>query len=472
MPIELCDALRDPRKRARLRRLRYAVILLLGAWSETGLAQKDAQTEARESFALGYRLVQEGKLEAGITAFERAYAASPHFSVLYNLAQAYAASGQVVRAVETFERYLSEGGEQVPVNRRSSVEEAIVHHSRRIGGLSIGAPHGSKIVLDGAFVGTAPLSAPLRVGAGTHALRVELAGHRPSERTVSVEGETEIHTDFRLEPERGVDVDVRCAVPDTILVVDGAALSLPSGGRALRLAPGPHRFEFSRAGYQSRAVTLPAADAGGHSLDCGLRIDPSHPENGTLKVLHPHGTSVHLNGAAFTGGRVPKGRHELEVTGKGYEPARRTIELGAGESQTVSVTPVPSASARSEEQERARRMRTVAAYVLGGTGLAAAGTAVALYVYDNGAHAEWRDRNRALLDELQENPENVSASELDALIEEENAIRDRDTIAVGLGVFGGALLAGALTLLVFPDPAPPAEMVLTGRRKLDFKLSF
>lgn len=445
---------------------------MLGTWSEASLAQKDAQTEARESFALGYRLVQEGKLEAGIAAFERAYAASPHFSVLYNLAQAYAASGQVVRAVDTFERYLSEGGDQVPESRRSSVKDAIAHHSRRIGALTIGAPHGSKIVLDGNVVGTAPLPAPLRVGAGTHALRVELAGHRPSERTVLVEGETEIHADFRLEPERGVEVVVRCAVPDTTLVVDGARLSLPSGDRTLRLGPGPHRFEFSRAGYQSRAVTLPEGDGSPQNLDCALPIDHSHPENGTLKVLHPRGTRVQLNGAPFAGGRVPKGRHELEVTGKGHEPVRRTIELGARENRTLSLTPVPSASARSEEQERTRRTRKLAAYVLGGTGLAAAGTALALYVYDNGAHAEWRDRNRALLDELEANPEDVTASELDALIEEENAIRDRDTVAVGLGVFGGALLAGAVTLLLFPDPAPPAEMMVTGQRKLELKLRF
>jgi hypothetical protein len=459
-------------RRARIRRLRSAAILLLATWSELGLAEKDAQVEARESFALGYRLVQEGKLEGGIAAFERAYAASPHFSVLYNLAQAYAASGQVVRAVDTFERYLAEGGDQVPQSRRSSVNEAIAYHSRRIGGLSIAAPHGSRVVLDGHVVGTAPLSAPLRVGAGPHALRVELAGHRPSERTVLVEGETEIHTAFRLEPERSVDVVVRCAVPDTTLTVDGAPLSLPREGRTLRLPPGSHRFEFSRAGYQPRTLTLPANSEGPHSLDCALRFDPSHPEHGSLKVLHPQGTRVQLNGAVFTGGRVPKGRHELEVTGSGYEATRRTIELGARENRTVSLTPVPSASARSEEQASARRTRKLAAYVLGGTGLAAAGTAVALYVYDNGAHAEWRDRNRALLDELEANPEDVTASELDALIEEENAIRNRDTVAVGLGVLGGALLAGAAALLLFPDPAPPAEMVLTGGRKLDFTLRF
>lgn len=459
-------------RRARFRRLRNATLLLLGTWSPTALAQDDAQVEARESFALGYRLVQEGKLEAGIAAFERAYAASPHFSVLFNLAQAYAASGDVVRAVDTFQRYLSEGGDQVPESRRSSVNQAIAYHSRRIGELDVGAPSGSSILLDGVLVGTAPLKAPLRVGAGSHVVRVELPGHRPSEQRVSVEGEMESDVAFRLEPIAMADVVVRCAIPDATLSVNGAPLSLPREGRTLSMTSGSHALAFSRPGYRPRSVTLTVREGSTETVDCGLSLDPLHGDNAALKVVHPAGTQVRLNGAAFTGGRVPAGRHELELTGPGYEPSRRTIELRAGETQTVSMTAVPTPSAWSEEQDGARNTRRLAAYVLGGVGLAAAGGAVVLYVYDNGAHAEWRERNRALLDEFEADPENVSASELDALIEDENAIRNRDTIAVGLGVFGGALIAGAVALLVLPDPAPRAEMVLTGRRKLDLKWRF
>lgn len=447
------------------------MLVVLATWAPAALAQRDAQTEARESFALGYRLVQEGKLEAGIAAFERAYTASPHFSVLYNLAQAYAASGQVVRAVDTFQRYLTEGGEQVPESRRSSVNEAVRQHSRRIGELSIGAPNGSRILVDGSVVGSAPLASPLRLGAGKHVIRVELAGHEPSERNVSVDGEMETHEDFRLEPARGIDVVIRCAIPEVSVSVDGAPLSLPREGRWLRLAHGAHHFEFSRVGYRSRAFTLPAGEASAQ-VECGLVADPAHPDHARLRVLHPVGTRVRLDGAAFEGGRVPKGAHELEVTGDGYEATRRSLELSARESRTVTITPAASADLRSEAEERAQRTRRLTGYVLGGIGLVAASSALALYVYDNGAHAEWRDRNRALLDELEANPENVTASELDALIEEENAIRDRDTLAVGLSVFGGALLAGAVALLVFPDSSPPAQMVLTGGRKLDFKLRF
>ncbi len=459
-------------RRARLRRLRNATLLSLATWSQAGLAQKDAQVEARESFALGYRLVQEGKLEAGIAAFERAYAASPHFSVLYNLAQAYAASGQVVRAVETFERYLSEGAEQVPEARRTSVNGAIAYHSRRIGELSVGAPRGASITLDGHVVGTAPLAAPLRVGAGTHVLRVELPGHRASERSVSVEGETEGHVDFRLEAMTLADVVVRCAVPDATLWLDGAQLTLPREGRTLSLESGAHQLEFRRAGYHARKLTLSVTDGSSRAVDCALSADSTHPESAWLKVLHPAGTSLRLNGAAFEGGLVPKGRHELEVSGGGYEPSRHMVDLGAQERRTVSLTPVLSADARAEREEEGRRTRRLVSYVLGGAGLAAAGSALALYVYDNGAHADWRKRNRALLDELERDPKNVTARELDALIEDENAIRNRDTLAVGLGVFGGALLAGAVALLILPDPAPKAEMVLTGRRKLELKLRF
>ena len=58
-------------------------------------------SEAARHFDRGYLLAQQGSLEAAIAEFKQAYALSPHPSVLYNLGQAYAASGRAVEAVQT-----------------------------------------------------------------------------------------------------------------------------------------------------------------------------------------------------------------------------------------------------------------------------------------------------------------------------------------------------------------------------------
>src|SRR5687768_9059850 len=75
----------------------------------SALAQeKSDPNEAARHFDRGYLLAQQGSLEAAIAEFKQAHALSPHPSVLYNLGQAYAASGRAVEAVQTLRKYLEQ----------------------------------------------------------------------------------------------------------------------------------------------------------------------------------------------------------------------------------------------------------------------------------------------------------------------------------------------------------------------------
>jgi outer membrane receptor for ferrienterochelin and colicin len=66
----------------------------------------DARTEAKSHFKKGMAAITEGKYEEGISELQRAYEISPHPSVLYNIARAYAESGDLEGAVATFRKYL------------------------------------------------------------------------------------------------------------------------------------------------------------------------------------------------------------------------------------------------------------------------------------------------------------------------------------------------------------------------------
>ncbi len=86
---------------------RLSAGLVLGAiLFSAGGAFADARTEAKGHFKKGMAAISEGKYEAGIAELQRAYEILPHPNVLYNIARAYAESGDLEGAVATYRKYL------------------------------------------------------------------------------------------------------------------------------------------------------------------------------------------------------------------------------------------------------------------------------------------------------------------------------------------------------------------------------
>jgi len=89
-------------------------------------APDSAKARAAAHFERGLTLVKNGEIAAAVGAFEEAYQTSPHYSVLYNLGQAYVALGKPAQAVHALQRYLREGGERIDAARRHQVQELAV----------------------------------------------------------------------------------------------------------------------------------------------------------------------------------------------------------------------------------------------------------------------------------------------------------------------------------------------------------
>ena len=81
--------------------------MALGAilFSASG-ALADARTEAKSHFKKGMTAIADGKYEEGISELQRAFEILPHPNVLYNIARAYAESGDLEGAVATYRKYL------------------------------------------------------------------------------------------------------------------------------------------------------------------------------------------------------------------------------------------------------------------------------------------------------------------------------------------------------------------------------
>src|SRR5215471_518621 len=111
-------------RRAAIADLLLVVALSLGRIG-TARAQDNPREAAREHYEQGLKLAGQNGYEAALDEFNRAYAISPQFAVLYNIAQCQVALGHPAEAIEALTKYLREGGDHVPPDRRALVESQI-----------------------------------------------------------------------------------------------------------------------------------------------------------------------------------------------------------------------------------------------------------------------------------------------------------------------------------------------------------
>lgn len=448
---------------ARVPRSGWVVALGLVLSRPVLAADPDPTAIARQHFERGYAAVQRGEVDVAVAEFERAYAASPKPSVLFNLGQAYASAGRAVEAVETLGRYLELAGDAVPAERRALVESLVAYHSRSLGEVTLDAlPQGSQVTLDGRAVGTAPLKGAIRLARGTHALVVSRPGYESALRYLDVRAGERASLEVVLAASAlSARIRVTCPVPDASVSVDGREVGRTPLRAPLPAQAGARTLEFARSGYVTSRRTLELRAGADAEIACGLDAAPPTAAFARLSLTHPAGTQALLDGRPFTGQLVPPGRHRLVVSGPGFERTERTVSFSPGAVSTLVVIPrLDEASASRELGDRRSTQRFVA-YVAGGAGLALGAAALGLYVYNNGKYAQWKRDSEAFTNDYVEDPNRAAPSRLDRLLADERAIRNRDALALGAGVLGGALLSAAVGLYLTAQPDEP-RVTVTG----------
>ncbi len=155
--------------------------------STAGQSSGDAREAARLHFARGLELAGQADYEGALQEFTEAYQVSPNFAVLYNIGQAEFALGRPAEAVQSLSKYLRDGQEQVPPDRRQAVQAQIALLESLFAELTITTDQpGALIGVDGTEVGRTPLYQPVRLAAGTHKVSAAMEGMAAINRTVTL----------------------------------------------------------------------------------------------------------------------------------------------------------------------------------------------------------------------------------------------------------------------------------------------
>jgi hypothetical protein len=144
-------------------------------------AADDGATAVREAgkhFQRAVSLYGEADYRAALVEFKRAYAGSPHPSVLYNIGETQYQLQDYAAALTTFERYLAESGSTDP--HRAEVEGDVEVLRARVGHLSVVTiPTGADVTIDDQVAGKTPIDRPLLVSIGHRKVVASMTG-RPS----------------------------------------------------------------------------------------------------------------------------------------------------------------------------------------------------------------------------------------------------------------------------------------------------
>jgi hypothetical protein len=205
---------------ASLLRLLLCTLVLVAALPMT--ARADDNEKAGVHFTRGKDYFDEGNYPAALVEFRRAYELVPNWKVLYNIGQVQFQLQDYAGAKATLERYLEDGGDEIPPDRRAVVRADIEKLAERVAEVDISVNiDGATVMVDDVDVGTSPLSGPVAVSAGRRKITASMAGRPPVSKSIDVAGGDQVRVELALEtgdtplpePEPEVEDDEPSRIP-------------------------------------------------------------------------------------------------------------------------------------------------------------------------------------------------------------------------------------------------------------------
>jgi tetratricopeptide (TPR) repeat protein len=215
----------------------------------------------------------DGRFEAALDAYRRAFAIEKSPTLHYNRGRALQALGRNAEALDAIEAFEAEA----PGELRAKVPrlaELLATLRTSVTTLRVEcAVKGASVLLDSRLLGTTPLTRAVRVDIGTHRLTVESDGYLPFTRplTLSTGSSSEV-TVTLLRPSDSARLRVRSAIAGARVFLDGEAVGQAPAEVAVRAGRRVVRVEHPDFLATTVPVTLAAGEA--RTVDVPLESRP------------------------------------------------------------------------------------------------------------------------------------------------------------------------------------------------------
>ena len=364
-------------------------LAMLASAAPSVAAEPDGKAvrEAKEQYARGLHLFENGDNVGALAEFERAQEMAPSRLLLYRIAMVYVAMDKPVDAIESLDEVLSDTGSLNPeyLARAKAAKE---EQQRRIGELDIKVNVPAEIMLDGERAGDAPLSAPLSVAAGEHFVAVVAPGHIPARQSVTVaaQGRAEISLELLPTDAKLAHVKVYSRLLGAEVRVDDELVGKTPFVEAVTVLPGKRVFEMQRPGYMTARKVLNLGDGVYSAVAFDTEEDSSSDgERGRLRLTAGTGeVQVTIDDRSLGTYRkpiaLPVGLHVVKLERTGFEPMQRLAEIPANGEVEVKVSLRPTGKSRADQAEHSQAYKSWAmAALVSGAVVAGIGTGVALW---------------------------------------------------------------------------------------------
>ena len=151
-------------KRTTTRTVLAAAVCFAASWIGAP-ARAEGERTARAVFGGAVEAFNDGRYEEAVGLFREANRMNPSWKILFNIAQCEAALKRYGLAIEFFERYMAEGGDEISSERMDKVINELRRLRELVGTITVEAPEGVEVRIDGINRGTTPMAAGLRVTA-------------------------------------------------------------------------------------------------------------------------------------------------------------------------------------------------------------------------------------------------------------------------------------------------------------------
>ena len=151
----------------------FMSILTFNFKVQGGIVANENKDLAKSAFVKGTEYFSQEKYIEAAKQFWVAYEIKRTWKLLYNIAQSEAAAKKYGLALEAFEKYIAESGDDISKDRRDEVIDEIKALSEMVGDITVTGKSGEIVKIDQVVRGRLPLISSIPVAAGlSHSVSV------------------------------------------------------------------------------------------------------------------------------------------------------------------------------------------------------------------------------------------------------------------------------------------------------------